>query len=360
MTPKLALQDVVVSREGREILRIDALDVLPAEVLAILGPNGAGKTTLLCVMALLERPSQGDVLFEDATARGRELELRRRMAVVFQEPLLLNRTVEANVALGLALRGVPRRQQRERARRWMDRFGIAALADRRALTLSGGEAQRASLARAFALEPEVLLLDEPLRALDQPTREALIDDLDDVLRETRTTTVLVTHDREEAARLGKRTAILVDGGLRQMGPTADVFRAPADEVVAAYVGISAVVPVRVTRVDAGRAIVEAGGARFEINDEAAREGDALLCVRPEDVALESARAEGSHRLLGVVRRIRGEGGTVHVDVDCGFRLVAAISKSKLSELALSEGASVSVFVPPNAVHLIFKRLKRSC
>jgi tungstate transport system ATP-binding protein len=166
------------------------------------GPNGAGKSTLLRVIALLERPARGEVMFDGAAMSGSPLSYRRKMALVFQEALLLDTTVEANVRTGLSLRGVAREEQRRRVDEWLERFGIAHLRGRSPRTLSGGEAQRASLARAFALQPEVLLLDEPFASLDPPTREALIDDLDAVLTSSRVATVFVTHDRAEALRLG--------------------------------------------------------------------------------------------------------------------------------------------------------------
>ncbi len=174
--PKLGLRGVQVERAERRILDVQELDVFPGEVLAVVGPNGAGKSTLIHVLALLEQPSAGQVRFDGQPLRGGLLSYRRRMAVVFQEPLLLDASVESNVGSGLALRGVPRAERAGRVRRWLERFAIESLARRSARTLSGGEAQRTSLARALALEPEVLLLDEPFAALDEPTRQALIDD----------------------------------------------------------------------------------------------------------------------------------------------------------------------------------------
>ena len=147
--PRIGLRNVRVEKGRRTILDVERLDVRGGEVLAVVGPNGAGKSTLIAVLGLLEKPARGEVLFDGQPISGSYLAYRRRMAVVFQEPLLLDRTVEANVSLGLSLRGVPRGERRERGQRWLARFGIAGLAERSANHLSGGEAQRVSLARAF-------------------------------------------------------------------------------------------------------------------------------------------------------------------------------------------------------------------
>ncbi|MFQ6019455.1 MAG: ATP-binding cassette domain-containing protein, partial [Dehalococcoidia bacterium] len=143
--PKLAVRDLRVLRDGRPLLDVPSLEVRREEVLVIVGPNGAGKSTLLCVLALLELPGAGQVLFEGRAVDKSLLAYRRRMAVVFQEPLLLDATVDANVRSGLILRGVPHNEQDRRLAEWLGRFGIAHLARRSARTLSGGEAQRVSL-----------------------------------------------------------------------------------------------------------------------------------------------------------------------------------------------------------------------
>jgi len=232
----LQLSGLVVRRGGRDVLQIDALDVRRGEILAVVGPNGAGKSTLVTAMGLLERPAAGTILLDGEPVDWRHgaLAARRRLAIVFQEPLLFDTTVDDNVTTGLMLRGVPRREHGPRVARWLSRLGIGHLARRQARTLSGGEAQRVSLARALVIEPELLLLDEPFAALDAPTREALADDLLVLLRETATTTVLVTHDRDEALELGDRLAVIVAGRLVQIDRPDRVLREPANEAVAAF------------------------------------------------------------------------------------------------------------------------------
>lgn len=354
---KLGLRDVVVERARRRILDVPKLDVNRGEVLAVVGPNGAGKSTLVQVMALLERPKSGSVLFEGRPVTGSPLPYRRRMAVVFQEPLLLDTSVQSNVRSGLALRGLPGSEQRRRAAEWMERFGIAGLAGRSARTLSGGEAQRTSLARAFALEPELLFLDEPFAALDAPTREALIDDLDGALAGRNMTTVFVTHDRSEALRLGDRVAVLMDGRIRQTGTPSDVFGAPVDEQVAAFVGIETITPGRIRCLADGTATVDVGGQTVEAAVPGHAGGEVLVCLRPEDVVLSplagpQATTSARNRLPATVRRLAPAGPHIRVELDAGFPLVALITKHSQEDLGLTPGSRVLASFKATAVHLI--------
>ena len=359
--PKLSLRDVRVRRGKADIVKVPHLDVLAGEVLVIVGPNGAGKSILLETLALLHRPRQGRVLFEGQPVDGRELALRRRMAVVFQDPLLLRRSVADNVAMGLRLRRAPRSVRRQKATHWMRRFAIDHLARRSAMTLSGGEAQRANLARAFALDPEVLLLDEPFSALDQPTREELLDDLSAALRDTGVTTVFVTHDRAEALRLGDRVAVMMGGRIRQVGTAAEVFTAPVDEEVAAFVGVETIVQGRVQSLADGLATIDVGGAAVQASVPSLDSGgEVLVCLRPEDVVLEPAGlgsrpTSARNRLRGTVRRITTVGGQVRVVLDCGFTLVALITKQSLEEVGLAVGHEVVASFKATAVHVIPRR-----
>ncbi len=354
---KLSVRGLQAVRQGINILDVPRLDVSAGSSLAVVGPNGAGKTTLLLHLALLERATHGEVLFEGEPSRGRELALRRRMAVVFQEALLLNRSVFANVETGLRLRGVPRAARHERIDRWLARFGVKALAARSSRTLSGGEAQRVSLARAFALEPEVLLLDEPFSALDTPTRASIAEDLAGVLAETRTTTVLVTHDHDEAARLGDTVAVLIRGQIRQIGTPAEVFGAPADEEVAAFVGIETMIQARVVERAAGLVTLEAAGHLIEALDHG-RFKQALVCLRPEDVSIasegESFQGSVRNHIAGRVARVLRAGADARVEIDCGFRLTARVTRRSLDELNIDEGSAVVASFKASAVHLIPK------
>lgn len=237
MTALVELRGLRVVRDRRLVLEIEHLAVEPGQVLAIVGPNGAGKSSLLLVLARLLKPERGEIFFSGRPAdQLSDLDYRRRIGLVLQEPLLLDTSVFENVATGLRFRHLPRAEITRRVETWLERLGIASLRLRSAARLSGGEAQRVSLARAFALQPELLLLDEPFSSLDSPTRSRLLDDLHALLAETSTTTILITHDLKEAAYLAGWVAVLLGGRVRQAGLPEQVFSTPVDDEVAAFLG----------------------------------------------------------------------------------------------------------------------------
>ena len=356
-TAVLALREVRRRHGARDVLDVPALDVLAGEVLVVIGPNGAGKSTLLRVLGLLERPDAGQVLVRGRLVEAHEaLAERRRMATVFQEPLLADTTVAGNVALGLRFRGVPAEAGAVRVALWLERLGVTRLAARRARTLSGGEAQRVALARALVLEPEVLLLDEPFAGLDAPARAALLSDLGGILRDDRTTTVLVTHERGEALALADRVAVLIDGRLRQVDTTARVFYAPIAEDVARFVGVETLVTGRVVDSHGGVTSVDAGGRMIEVAAGAPPGATVRLAIRPEDVTLgpagTSSLSSARNALDGVVAGITASTHAVHVTVDVGFPLVAAVTARSAKELGLAPGTRVCAVFKASAVHLI--------
>jgi tungstate transport system ATP-binding protein len=356
--PLVSLTALRVAYDGVAVLALDTLEAAPGEVLAIIGPNGSGKSTLLRVMGLLERPTAGEVCWRGGRVDpGSALDVRRRIAVVFQQPLLAAMTVADNVALGLRFRGVAAPERRARVRHWLERFGIVALADRRATTLSGGEAQRVALARALVLDPELLLLDEPFSGLDAPARASLIPELAAVLRADRISTVLVTHDRGEAQALGDRVAVLIGGRLRQIDETAIVFRAPVSEDVARFVGVETIVSGEVIAAGRGTVTVEVAGRALEIAAAAATGERVRVAIRPEDVTLtlpaeRPAASSARNHLAGRVVQVRASTPHVHVVVDCGFPLVAAVTPRSVDELGLIAGAAVTAVFKATAPHLL--------
>jgi tungstate transport system ATP-binding protein len=231
----IQIRDLLIQRNGIDALRIDSLDIQRGETLTIVGPNGAGKSTLLLALARLIQPASGEIIYDGKPqTQWDELEYRRKISFVFQSPLLMDMTVEQNVALGLRFRGMLKEETRERVGKWMKQLGVESLSKRRAGQLSGGEAQRVSLARAFVLDPELLLLDEPFSALDPPTRAKLFEDLSALLKKDHRTAVFVTHNLNEAAKLSHRIAVIVSGMLRQVGTAKQIKSKPADETVRAF------------------------------------------------------------------------------------------------------------------------------
>ncbi len=231
----IKISNLLIQRNGRDSLRVDSLHIQRGETLAVVGPNGAGKSTLLLALAHLLKPAAGEIKFNDKNIKEwNDLEYRRRIAFVFQDPLLMDMTVEQNIALGLRFRGADKTKIEKQTRRWSQSMGIDSLRARRANQLSGGEAQRVSLARAFVLDPELLLMDEPFSSVDPQTRGQLLNDLSNVLAQEQRTTILVTHNLKEAAQMGDRMAVVIKGKLKQAGTPNEIKENPADDAVNAF------------------------------------------------------------------------------------------------------------------------------
>lgn len=352
----LTLSDILVSYGEAVTLQIAALDVQSREVLAIIGPNGGGKSTLLRVMGLLQRPTSGTVLFRGEHAiDGNSLRLRRRIATVFQAPLLVNATVYENAALGLQLRGVAGRDIVRRLDPWLDRLGIAHLCQRLARSLSGGEAQRTSLARALVLEPEILLLDEPFTALDPGSREALLRDFQPIIKDSGITTVFVTHDRNEAFGLAGRVGVLHHGRLLQIGAREDVFHRPVSEAVAEIVGVENRLPGLVEYCDNELTTIRVSQHKLKAQGRFKPGAKVVVCLRPEDVVLSrgSCETSNSNRLMGTITGIST--GVMHqrISMDCGgIEVVALVDRKVGFGLGLAEREEVTATFSFSAVHLI--------
>ena len=235
MKALIDIRGLLVRRGKRDALMVEALSIERGEVLSLIGPNGAGKSTLLLALAKLIRPAGGVILFEGRPlAEWGDVDYRRRLSIVMQDPLLTSGSVFDNVAMGLRFRSRPRGEIQDRVGVWLERLEITSLARRQASQLSGGEAQRVSLARAFVLEPELLLLDEPFASVDAPSRARLLDDLVRLLADHHRTAIFVTHNLREAGRFGQRVAVMVGGVLRQVGSVRQVKSKPADAAIAMF------------------------------------------------------------------------------------------------------------------------------
>jgi ABC-type sugar transport system ATPase subunit len=287
------------------------------------------------------------------------LAMRRRMASVFHEPLLLDSTVYANAALGLKLRGFDRRQIDQRLRPWLERLGIGHLMSRRVRTLSGGEAQRTSLVRGLALNPDLLLMDEPFSALDAPTRKTLLLDLQDILADTEITTVMVTHELEEAAALGQRIGVLSQGKLLQLAAARDIFMRPASVEVAGIVGTETCLPAVVEEESSGgTSLVRFNGGTVRVEGEFHRGTRVTLCVRAEDISVvqrDDHQTCAKETVCIGARVCRVVPSATHyriaLESDCG-RVVALVGRSKFTELSLREGDEVVTSFSCKSIHVI--------
>lgn len=363
MVPSLIfeIRNLQVIKAGSLVLDIPALMIEEGETLSLVGPNGAGKTTLLQTLACLIKPSQGECIFkgEKVSSNHSGLEYRRRVAMVFQEPLLFDTTVFENVASGLKIRGMKRPEVREIVSENLERFGIAHLHYRSARKISGGEAQRVALARAFATRPEILLLDEPFAALDPPTRESLLEDLESILSQTKTTTLMATHDRMEALRLSDRIAVMNQGRILQVGPPAEVMNHPLDEFVASFMGVETILAGRVIKKDGGTFVASIMGQEVEAVGEIELGESVVFCIRPENVTLavypfkESSSARNV--FAGRIMKVIPMGLYYKVQLNCGFPLVAYVTTHSLENLSLTEGKEVFASFKATSIHVVRKK-----
>jgi tungstate transport system ATP-binding protein len=330
------------------------------EVLTLLGENGSGKTTLLRVLGLLVRPERGRVVFlgeeVDFGSSRRLLELRRRMAGVMQEALLCRMNVRRNVSLGLRFRGLSKSETEGRTNAWLERLSIAHLGERPASTLSGGEAQRTSLARAMVVNPEVLFLDEPFAALDAPTRQSLLQEFMEVLADSGVTAVFATHDRGEAIGLGGRVAVLVRGGVAQVGSAETIFSRPANAEIARFVGMETLIPGHVTHVANGLARVACGEIQLDVEGESEVGDEVYVAVRPEEIGfLEDGSAAVRAELnvvAGRVTKTLPAEAHYRVEIDCGVPMVAVVGRARFRDMDLEIGSTVHATFRAAGGHLI--------
>lgn len=360
MTTILEAKNLRVIRGGSLLVDVPGLSIIEGETLSLIGPNGAGKTTLLQALSYLMKPSLGEILFrgQQVGATQGVLEYRRRLAMVFQEPLLFDTTVSSNVASGLKIRGIGGTDARRMVEAQLERFGIVHLRDRSAKTLSGGEAQRTSLARAFAISPEILFLDEPFAALDPPTRESIVTDLEKVLAETKTTTIMATHDRNEALRLSDRIAVMEGGRIAQIDRPAVVMNQPVDEFVASFVGTETILEGEVRGTNETSLIVAVNGSAIEVVGKGNVGEKVVLCIRPENVTLAipdgTVKTSARNTFRGRIGRIIPLGLFHKVEIACGFSLVAYVTTHALEDLSLREGNEIAASVKATAIHVIRK------
>ena len=311
-----------------------SLEMAPGEMVVLLGPSGCGKTTALRILAGLDRADAGEVRVD-----GKDLTHvpanKRDMGMVFQAySLFPHMTVRDNVAFGLRLRGQDKGKRLQRAHDMLELVGLAKFADRYAHQLSGGQQQRVALARALAIEPAVLLLDEPLSALDAKVRVQLRDEIRRVQVDVGTTTLFVTHDQEEALAVADRVGVMNAGRLDQIAPPTELYARPATRFVAEFVGLS-----NRLRVDVSGGGATLLGSRVSLLEGSVDQGAGHALVRPESLEV-SADGDPNARVVSVA--FLGPISRVQCRLDDGQLVIAQLASSAAARLAQDQPVRVDV------------------
>ncbi|OQY41135.1 hypothetical protein B6228_00330 [Candidatus Atribacteria bacterium 4572_76] len=319
------------------VLDVDNLDFQEGKIYAIVGPNGSGKTTLLNILNLLEKADEGQIFFHDQeiTNKSNEdiLEIRRRMTLVNQDPFLFHSTVYDNIAYGLKIRSIPPKVQKSRIKSALNIVGLSGFKDRRANQLSGGEAQRAVIARALVIEPEVLFLDEPTANIDQKHIDVVERIIKKIKKEIKTTVIFTTHDLSQAYRLADEVISLLDGKIIKQVPE-NLLRG---EIIKGGDGL--------------KWFKTMGNIKFAIVSE--KVGLAYISIDPRDIILSYEQFQSSARnsFLGKITKIIEQNHLVKLEIDIGIPLLVIITRESFFKMNLNLGSKVYLTFKASAVKL---------
>jgi molybdate/tungstate transport system ATP-binding protein len=321
-----------------------SLTIKEGEYYFILGPSGAGKTVILEAIAGLHVPDSGRILLhgEDVLAKPPE---HRNLSLVYQDySLFPHMSVYDNIAFGLKMLKMSKSEIQQKVNDLLEAFGLQELRNRHPLTMSGGEQQRVAIARALIVEPEILLLDEPLSALDPITKDMFIEELREIHRERNLTIVQVTHARGEAMRLAERVAVIIDGEFVAEDDVSTIFSAPRTKEVARFVGFENILEGRVTRNDARIARVDVRGEEIIAVSPYPPGERVSVCFRAEDVFLSLSnepKTSARNVFAGTIIEITPLGPISRVVIDCGFPIVSMIIRDTVDDMGLYIGKTVS-------------------
>jgi molybdate/tungstate transport system ATP-binding protein len=341
-----------VSHEwGDFSLKKVSFSVNNGEYFVILGPTAAGKTLILETIAGFYIPRRGNIFLNGKNSTLIQPE-KRNIGFVYQDySLFPHMTVKENIAFGLKMRKFPKKEVENRVQSIMNSMHISYLKDRFPSTLSGGEQQRVALARALVIDPDILLLDEPLSALDPRTQESLREELRRIHKVRGTTTIHVTHNQGEALALADRIGVIMNGEVIQVGTPYKVFNEPVSEEMAVFVGVENIVKGKIISSEDGMALVEVENYHIRALSNLT-EGEVNVFIRPENIVLSKVKLESSARnsVIGKITRITRFGATFRIYMDSG--LSALVTKQAIEELGLNLGENVYASFKATAVHLI--------
>jgi len=329
------------------------LRVEKEDYFVILGPTAAGKTLLLELIAGFCEPNEGEIWINDRNVT-RVAPEKRGAGFVYQDySLFPHLTVKENIEFGLRIKGVPKSRIEERSKEIMDVLGISHLSHRYPRTLSGGEQQRVAIARGIVIEPSVMLLDEPLNALDARTQIQLRGELKKIHRDAKLTTIHVTHDQTEAMVLADRIGVMMGGEVVQTGTPEEIFHFPLNEKVAEFVGVENIIEGVVESNENGVAGVRIDGHIMEAISSA-KVGDRVrICLRPESVTIAPSKTPSSARnsFPGKITQIVPLGATCRIEIDCGFPLISLVTRTSAEDLGLRVGKEVCASFKASSVHV---------
>lgn len=346
---------------GRTVLDVERFRVRKGEIAVCLGPSGAGKSVFLRLLNLLEHPTSGEIRFmgdevQDLKGRAR-VRTARKMAMLFQDPLLFSTSVLKNVTYGLRVRGVSREKRERKASQALGMVGLKKFGSSGVKTLSGGEAQRVALARALVCEPELIFLDEPFANLDRLNRETMQTEVKKIIKDHHLSAVFVTHDQEEAARMGDHIVILEGGRVIQEGTAEDVFYHPCSEFAARFVGMDNLYRGTVADSDDGLVSVDIEGGVIEALSDIPVGEEVTVGIRPDDITLfplwgASPSTSARNAFQGEVVAIEIAGPTATVKMRCPFTLEAVVTRRSIDDLGIETGTGVGVWFKATAVNVM--------
>ncbi|MCD6243186.1 ABC transporter ATP-binding protein [Candidatus Bathyarchaeota archaeon] len=334
-------------------IRSVELKVAEGEYFVVLGPTGAGKTLLLELIAGFHRPDSGRIWIDNMDVTFLPPE-KRGVGFVPQEYMLFpHMTVFENVEFGLKVRKIPKAERERRVEQTLEFMGLSHLRDRLPMTLSGGEQQKTALARALVIKPKILLLDEPLSALDTNTRKKMQNELKKLHEELKVTTIHVTHDQIEAFILANRLAVMKDGTIIQTGSPEQVFRRPKDDFVARFVGFENLFDGKIVENKEGIAKIDIGGVFVEAITK--KSGNCIVGIRPDDIIISKSPLKSSMRnvLRGKISDFIDMGSLISLMVKVeGLSFVALITKRSFIEMKLERGKEVYISFKASSIHII--------